>query len=401
MKIGIIREGKTPPDSRVTLTPKQVAEINQRSDVQVVMQPSPSRSYSDDEYLSEGITLTDDLSDCDVLIGVKEVPISQLIADKTYFFFSHTIKKQVYNRKLLQAVIEKNIQLIDYEVLTNERGQRLIAFGRWAGIVGAHNGLMTYGNRTKAYELPQMKNFKDFAAAKEFYKKIELPAMKIALTGTGRVSGGSAEVLEAMGIRRVSPSDFLNNKYDEAVFAQLDCIDYAARKDGNVFELQDFFQNPALYKSIFEPYTKAADLMINGIYWDNAAPAFFTKEEMKTAGFNIKVIADITCDIAPVASIPSTLYAATIAEPVFGYDVQTEQSTEPYQSQTVDMMTIDNLPNELPRDASQNFGEQFMESILDELLKADSGVIERAMMTSNGDLTPNFEYLRDYLNGEE
>ena len=399
MKIAIIREGKTPPDSRVTLTPKQVAEINQRSDVQIVMQPSPTRSYSDEEYSAEGVTLTEDLSDCEVLIGVKEVPINQLIANKTYFFFSHTIKKQAYNRKLLQAVIEKNIRLIDYEVLTNERGQRLIAFGRWAGIVGAHNGLMTYGNRTKAYDLPQMKSFKDFATAKEYYKQVDLPAMKIALTGTGRVSGGSAEVLKAMGIRQVSPSDFLNNNYDEAIFTQLDCIDYAARKNGKEFELQHFFQNPAEYKSIFEPYTKVADLMINGIYWDNAAPAFFSKEDMKLADFNIKVIADITCDIAPVASIPSTLFAATIAEPVFGYDVETEQATEPYQANTVDMMTIDNLPNELPRDASQNFGEQFIEYILDELLKVESSVIERATITNNGDLTAHFEYLRDYLNG--
>ncbi len=400
MKIGIIREGKTPPDSRVTLTPKQVAMINQRSDVKIVMQPSPARSYTDEEYQSEGVELTDDLSDCEVLIGVKEVPIEQLIANKTYFFFSHTIKKQAYNRKLLQAVIDKNIRLIDYEVLTNERGQRLIAFGRWAGIVGAHNGLMTYGNRTKAYDLPQMKNFKDFATAKAFYKEVELPVMKIVLTGTGRVASGSAEVLEAMGIRRVSPSDFLNNQYDEAVFTQLDCIDYAARKDGQPFDLQDFFKNSAQYKSTFAPYTKAANLMINGIYWDNAAPVFFTKEMMKLDDFNISVIADITCDIAPVASIPSTLYAATIANPVFGYDVEMEQSTEPYQSNTVDMMTIDNLPNELPRDASQNFGEQFMEHILDELISKDSKMIDRATITNNGDLTSYFEYLSDYLNGE-
>ena len=225
--------------------------------------------------------------------------------------------------------------------------------------------------------------------------------MKIVLTGTGRVASGSVEVLEAMGIRRVDSSDFLNNQYDEAVFTQLDCIDYAARKDGKPFVLQDFFQNSSEYKSIFEPYTKAANLMINGIYWDNAAPAFFTKEMMKFADFNIQVIADITCDIAPVASIPSTLYATTIAKPVFGYDVQTENSTTPYQSQTVDMMTIDNLPNELPRDASQNFGEQFTEYILDELLLNESKVIERATITEHGDLTSCFEYLRDYLNGEE
>ena len=400
MKIGIIKEGKTPPDSRVPITPKQVAAINQRSDVQIVVHPSPSRCYSDDEYLEAGVEVTENLSDCDVLMGVKEVPIDQLVPNKTYFFFSHTIKKQSYNRNLLQAAIDKNIRLIDYEVLTNERGQRLIAFGRWAGIVGAHNGLMTYSNRTKAFDLPQMNSFKDFATAKDFYQKVSLPPMKIVLTGTGRVASGSVEVLEAMGIRRVSPSDFVSNKYEDAVFTQLDCVNYAARKDGSAFDLQDFFNDPAAYQSIFEPYTKAADLMINGIYWDNAAPAFFTKEEMKAADFSIKVIADVTCDIAPVSSIPSTLFAATIASPVFGYDVNTEQATEPYQTQTVDMMTIDNLPNELPRDASQNFGEQFMASILDELLQVESDVIRRANITRNGDLTKEFEYLRDYLNGK-
>ncbi|MGB0863255.1 MAG: alanine dehydrogenase, partial [Saprospiraceae bacterium] len=244
MKIGIIKEGKTPPDSRVPITPAQAAIINQRDDVQIVVQPSPSRCYTDEEYQEAGIPLSNDLSDCDVLMGVKEVPIKELVANKKYFFFSHTFKEQPYNRGLLQAVVNKNIQLIDYEVLKNERGQRIIAFGRWAGIVGAHNGVMTYGNRTKAYELPQMKNFKDFATAKDFYKNLKLPAIKIVLTGMGRVSSGSVEVLEAMGIRRVSPSDFVIESYSEAVFTQLDCEDYAARKDGSAFDLQHFFKNP-------------------------------------------------------------------------------------------------------------------------------------------------------------
>lgn len=399
MKIGIIKEGKTPPDSRVPLTPKQVAAINQHGKVKVIVQPSSSRCYSDEEYKAAGVELSNDLSDCDVLMGVKEVPIPALQSDKTYFFFSHTIKKQSYNRKLLQTILKQNIRMIDYETLTDDKGRRLIAFGRWAGIVGAHNGMMTYGNRTKSYQLPQMKNFKDFAAAQDFYKKLQLPQMKIVLTGTGRVANGARETLEAMGIEKVSPTDFLQNEYPNAVFTQLDCIDYAARKDEKAFDLQDFFNHPAEYKSIFEPYTKIADLMVNGIYWDNAAPVFFTKEAMKQPDFSIQAIADVTCDIAPVSSIPSTLFAATIAEPVFGYDVNTETATTPYQSHTVDMMTIDNLPNELPRDASQNFGEQFIQHILPELLNENSEMIARATIAQNGDLTSYFEYLRDYVNG--
>jgi hypothetical protein len=332
-------------------------------------------------------------------MGVKEVPISQLQSNKTYFFFSHTIKKQSYNRKLLQAILKQNIRMIDYETLTDDKGRRLIAFGRWAGIVGAHNGVMTYGNRTKAYDLPQMNNFKDFAEAQAFYKNLRLSKMKIVLTGTGRVANGARETLEAMGIQRISPIDFLQNEYENAVFTQLDCIDYAARKDGKAFDLQDFFNHPSEYTSIFQPYTQVADLMINGIYWDNAAPVFFTTEDMRQPNFNIKAIADITCDIAPVSSIPSTLFAATIAEPVFGYDVNAQTATEPYQSHTVDMMTIDNLPNELPRDASQNFGEQFSEFILPELIQPESEMIARATIAENGDLTSYFEYLRDYVQG--
>jgi alanine dehydrogenase len=399
MKIGIIKEGKTPPDSRVPLTPQQVAAINQSEKVKIVVQPSPSRCYTDQEYLAAGVELTEDLSDCEVLMGVKEVPISQLQSNKTYFFFSHTIKKQSYNRKLLQAILKQNIRMIDYETLTDDKGRRLIAFGRWAGIVGAHNGVMTYGNRTKAYDLPQMNNFKDFAEAQAFYKNLRLSKMKIVLTGTGRVANGARETLEAMGIQRISPIDFLQNEYENAVFTQLDCIDYAARKDGKAFDLQDFFNHPSEYTSIFQPYTQVADLMINGIYWDNAAPVFFTTEDMRQPNFNIKAIADITCDIAPVSSIPSTLFAATIAEPVFGYDVNAQTATEPYQSHTVDMMTIDNLPNELPRDASQNFGEQFSEFILPELIQPESEMIARATIAENGDLTSYFEYLRDYVQG--
>ena len=157
-----------------------------------------------------------------------------------------------------------------------------------------------------------MKNFKDFATAKDFYKKMTLPAMKVVVTGTGRVASGSVEVLEAMGVERVSPSDFVEKTYNNPVFTQLDCIDYAARKDGSPFDLQHFFGHPSAYKSIFEPYTKSADLMINGIYWDNAAPAFFTKEDMKSPDFSIKAIADVTCDIAPISSIPSTLFALSL-----------------------------------------------------------------------------------------
>lgn len=399
MKIGIIREGKNPPDSRVPLVPSQCAELRQKG-IDLVVQSSPIRCFKDEEYANLGVPVVDEISDCEVLLGVKEVPIHQLIADKTYFFFSHTIKEQPYNRKLLQAVLAKNIQLLDYEVLTNEKGQRVIAFGHFAGMVGAYNGIMTYGIRTKKFSLKRMFQCYDYAEAKAQFEQLALPPIKIVLTGTGRVAGGSVQVLKDMNIRQVSPADFLSKKYDEAVFTQLGCKEYVAKKDETTFELSHFFKNPTAYKSIFAPYTKAADLMINGIYWDNQAPAFFSKAEMKSPDFKIQVIADVTCDIAPDASIPSTLKPATIPEPVFGYNPFSELEIKPYQSHSVDMMTIDNLPNELPRDASESFGNQFITSVLDDLLNpTENGVIKRGTMTKNGELTERFSYLTDYING--
>jgi len=399
MKIGIIREGKVPPDSRVPLTPQQCAYLMNKYPIEVMVQRSPNRCYSDEEYQKEGVILVEEVEDCPILMGVKEVPIDQLIANKVYFFFSHTFKKQVYNRGLLQAILKKNIHLIDYEALTNEKGQRLIAFGRFAGMVGAHNGILTYGKRTGLYQLPRMKDCKDYAEAKVYYSNTPLPPMKIVLTGTGRVSGGAAMVLSDMGIRKVTPEEFLQKDFSEAVFTQLACKDYVARKDGSTFVNQYFYDHPSEHQSIFAPYTKVADIMVNGIFWDNKAPAFFSKEAMKAADFQIKVIADVTCDIAPVSSIPSTLRASTIADPFFGYDPQSEQETAPFSDHSVDMMTIDNLPNELPRDASQSFGEQFMEHIIEELIQMEeSGVIERASVAIDGGLGKHYQYLTDFVN---
>lgn len=399
MKFGIIREGKVPPDARVPLNPTQCAAVLKDFDLELTIQPSPKRCFQDAEYHALGVPMQEDIAAADVLLGVKEVPIDQLIADKTYLFFSHTIKAQIYNQPLLKAIIDKNIRLIDYEVLTDELGRRLIAFGKFAGMVGAHNGLLTYGLRTGAFDLKRMHQFKDYAEAKAAYATMEWPPVKIVLTGNGRVANGAALVLKDMGIRQVAPAEFQVQDFKEPVFTQLSVQDYVARKDGARFENQNFFQNPQSFQSCFAPYTKVADIMINGIYWDNAAPAFFTKEEMAQPDWKIGVIADVTCDIAPVSSIPSTLRASTIADPFFAYDPKTNQEVAAFSEGAVDMMTIDNLPNELPRDASTAFGEQFIEHILPEFFKEDSDILLRATVAQNGDLGPHFEYLRDYLNG--
>ncbi|MEM6318347.1 MAG: NAD(P)-dependent oxidoreductase [Bacteroidota bacterium] len=400
MKIGIIREGKNPPDSRVPLVPKQCAELIKERGLDLVVQSSPIRCFKDEEYADLGVPVVEKVEDCDVLLGVKEVPIDQLILNKSYFFFSHTIKEQPYNRDLLRAILDKNIQLMDYEVLTNVSGQRVIAFGYFAGMVGAYNGLLTYGKRSGAFSLKRMHQCHDYAEAKQQFNFLRLPPLKIVLTGTGRVSSGAVKVLLDMGIRQVAPKAFLTQRFPQAVFTQLGCEEYVAKMDDSKFDLQHFFNHPAEYKSIFSPYTKVTDMMINGIYWDNAAPAFFTKTDMKANDFNIEVIADVTCDIAPEASIPSTIKPSTIADPIFGYDPLTESEIQPFQAHSVDMMTIDNLPNELPRDASESFGHQFITSVLDDLLQPKSGgVIERGRMTKDGQLTERFSYLANYVKG--
>ncbi|HMQ49529.1 MAG TPA: NAD(P)-dependent oxidoreductase [Saprospiraceae bacterium] len=397
MKIGIIREGKIPPDSRVPLIPEQCAQITRNFPVKVVVQPSPKRCYPDEAYHHSNIQMQDDVSDCDLLMGVKEVPVDQLIANKTYCFFSHTIKKQPYNRKLLQAILEKNIRMVDYETMVDDSGKRLIAFGKFAGMVGAHNALLTYGKRTGLFQLKPMHECLDYAEAKSIYKTIQWPIAKIVLTGHGRVGLGAAEVLRDMGIKEVSPHNYLNKSYDEMVFTILRSSDYIYRKDGLAFDTAYFYKNPAAHGCDFTPYYQQSDIMINGIYWDNNAPPFFTIREMQSPDFKIKVIADVTCDIAPLSSIPSTLRASTISNPIFGFDPFTGQESEPHQVGVIDMMTIDNLPNEMPRDASKAFGEQFIRHILPEFLQAESPLIDRATIAKNGSLCQRFAYLEDFV----
>jgi len=400
LNIGIIKEEKSPPDSRVPLNPKQCKELIDEG-FDIIVQKSKSRCFTDEDYLAFNIPMSDDVSGQDILLGVKEVPINSLIENKTYFFFSHTIKEQAYNQKLLQAIVDKNIRLIDYEVLTNPNGQRVIAFGKFAGMVGAHNALWTYGQRTKSFELPRMNSLYDYEAAKQVYKETKFPNCKIVLTGTGRVAGGAELVLLDMGFTKVRPIEYLIKKFDKPVFTQLNSFYYAKRKDGKEFDnVQVFYDNPQDYESDFQHFASVTDIMINGIYWDNQAPAFFSLDEMKEDDFSIKVIGDVTCDIAPTSSIPSTIKASTIADPVFGFDPQTGKEIPAFTESGIDMMTIDNLPNELPRDASTAFGDMFKKHVLPQLSgQVEGDMIERATVAQNRNLGTHFEYLRSFIEG--
>ena len=399
IRIGLIREGKVPPDSRVALSPSQAARLDASPEFDVVVQPSPGRCFDDSEYAEAGVRLQEDLGDRDVLIGVKEVPVAQLIPGKTYFFFSHTHKEQAYNRGLLQAVLDEGVRLIDYELLADEKGARYIAFGRFAGMVGAHHGLRAWGLRSSHYDLPQMNTFTGYEAAKGAYAKTDFGELRVVVTGTGRVGQGAVEVLADAGFRQLSTTEFLTAAGVGAVFTQVGVDDYVnptGRPKAPV-DKAEFYAHPGRYESNFLRFTRVADVMVHGIFWDSRAPAMFTTELMSDEDFRIRVISDVTCDIAPVTSIPATLRASTIAQPYFGFDPERGEETAAFAEGSVTMCTIDNLPNEMPRDASVAFGEMFLRHIAGELTLANSALLERATIAQGGDLTVPFSYLRSFL----
>jgi len=401
-RIGIIREGKTPPDKRVPLTPAHCKTLLQKyPHLEMVVQPSSVRAISDQEYIDAGIPLSEDLSACDLIIGVKEVPVAMLIPGKSYMFFSHTFKKQPYNRPLLRAILEKKISLIDYEVLTADDGRRLIGFGRYAGIVGCYNGLLAYGKKSGRYALKPAHTCSDRKEVEQELEKIDFPYnFRLVLTGRGRVGNGAREMLELVKIEEVSPLDYLVREYDEPVFTQLVAGDYNKTKDGSKFETAHFYKHPEKYLSDFMRFARKSDMYIPCHYWDDKAPYILTREDAKQPDFRIKLVADISCDInGPVAS---TLRPSTIANPHYGYLPSTEKEVDFMDRKAIGVMAIDNLPCELPRDASQDFGDELIQNIFPELLgKKHSEIIERARQTTlKGELTPEFNYLENYVSGK-
>lgn len=401
IKLGLIREGKNPPDKRVPFTPSQVEEIQQRfPHVQVFCQQSSVRCFQDREYAALGIGVIENMEDCDILMGIKEVPINELLAGKTYLFFSHTIKKQPYNRKLLKEAIRKKVRLIDYEALKDKQGNRLVAFGRYAGIVGAYNGLWTYGKRFGDYSLQRAFECFDVNDLKLELRKVKLPAIKIVLTGAGRVGKGAMETLDTAGIRKVNPVDFLTRQFDGPVYVQLSSADYHSRKEGGHFNREEFHQYPERYNSHFTDFTKVTDILLAGAFWNPKAPVLFTRQHMLETDFKIKIIADITCDIN--GSIPSTKRASTIPDPIYDYDADAD-GVHPALSNDkfITVMAVDNLPCELPRSASEEFGRDLIDRILKPILLDDpEGIIDRGTIAVNGTLTETFGYLKDYVEGE-
>lgn len=402
IKFGIIKERKNPPDRRVVFSPKGLVKAKSKfQKAQFIVESSDIRIFEDAEYKNEGIEVAEDISDCDVFLGVKEVPVDALIPTKKYFFFSHTIKKQPYNRKLLKAILDKKIELYDHEVIVNQKGFRLIGFGRYAGIVGAYNGFRAWGLKYNSFALPKAESLSDQKDLEEKLSRINVPNIKIVLTGKGKVGSGAKEILDAMKIKQVDVDQYLHDTFDEPVYVQIDVLDYNKRADGTVIDKYDFYDNPQDYRSDFMRFAAVSDFYIAGHFFGDGAPYIYTREDVKSKDFNIKVVADVSCDIdGPVAT---TLRASTIADPVYGYDPDSESEIDFKDKKAIVVMAVDNLPCELPKDASEGFGEMFLEYVIPAFFNDDKdGVLHRARMTSKeGTLTERYKYLQDYVDGKE
>lgn len=398
LRLGVLREGKNPPDRRVPLTPDHCRELRKAYPrLEIVVQSSAVRSFSDEEYRAAGIPVRESISDCDVLMGVKEVPVADLVAGKTYFFFSHTIKEQPYNRVLLKTILERKIQLVDYECLVDGAGKRLIGFGRYAGIVGAYNGIIGFGKRTRLFDPKRAHECRDRAELERELAAIELPAMKIVLTGMGRVAKGAREIMAALGVRSVPPEAFLREDFDHPVFCQLGVAGYNRHRDGVEKGAAHFYRYPEEYESGFLPYAATSDLFISCHYWDPRSPRLFEKKDLEKREFRLRVIADITCDID--GSVPTTTAPSTIQDPFYGYNRHTHRKDRPFGEGTITVMAVDNLPCELPRDASEEFGKDLMRDVLPHLVEGDrEGLLHAASITRNGTLTEKYRSLGAYVN---
>ena len=399
MKIGILREEKVPTDKRVPLSPNQCKRlIAQYPSIVLFVQSSNIRCFQDSEYEDLGINIEEDISDCDVFLGIKEVPIESLIADKTYLFFSHTLKKQDYNRALLQDMLVKRIKMVDYEVIKNTNGKRLLGFGRYAGIIGTYNGLLTYGLKSEKYKLKAAHLCENREEMERELQKLNLSNEKIILTGNGRVGQGALETLRKAKIREVSKEEFVNETFEETVFVHLNTMDYNIRIDGTAFNKFEFYNQPEFYISCFMDYAKHADIFIAGHYYSEGSPYLITREDAKRNDFKIITVADISCDInGPIAC---NIRSSEIENPIYGYNPITEKEDNFTKEGVIAVMAVDNLPSELPKEASEDFGKNLLENIFPLLIHEDTdGIIENAIICQNGNLMPDFEYLTEYLNG--
>lgn len=395
LKIGLIREGKIPADTRVALTPAQCKWIHMNHpELKVIVQKSGNRCFSDKEYEMAGVEVKENLEECQILMGIKEVPVSMFIPGKTYLFFSHTKKLQPWNQELIKAAVANRITLIDYECLEHEDGKRIIGFGFFAGIVGAHNGMMAYGKRTGLYSLDKVNSAKNLQHLIHTYFGLKLPPMKIAVTGSGRVAHGILEIMNLLGIHEAEPEEYLEKEFAYPVYVHLKGGDLYEKKDGSGYNRNHFHENPTAYNCIFSKYIPHTDILMNGIYWEKNIPRLFEAEALQRDDFRIQTIADITDD--KNGSVPCNLGDSTIEDPIYGVDKKTFEKTAPFLPGSVDVMAVGNLPNELPRDASRYFGEQLIKFVMKDLIEGNSVIIDKATILKEGKLTEYYEYMKEY-----
>tara|TARA_A100001015_G_scaffold296756_1_gene377463 strand:+ start:468 stop:1661 length:1194 start_codon:yes stop_codon:yes gene_type:complete len=396
MKIGIIKEYKSPPDKRVVFSPEKCIETLQKfPQVEFFIEKSDIRCFMDSEYEKMGLKVVTDLSNCDVLIGVKEVPIEKLIDNKKYFFFSHTIKKQPYNKKLLQQIIKKNIELFDHETIVDNNNNRLIGFGYYAGVIGAYNGLRAYGLKNHTFSIPKAIDLKDRQEFNSILKSLSIPNMKILLTGKGRVGSGTKEVLDFLKIKEVSAHDFINKTYNESVYVNIDVLDYNY-SDSIENTVSNFYNYPEKFRSTFSKFLSVSVIYFAGHYHNPKAPKLITLDDIKNPDFNVQVIADISCDIdGPIAS---TIRPSTIENPTYGFHKEKLVECDFLDENALAVMAVDNLPCELPRDSSEMFGEMFLKYVIPSFFNNDQeNILKNSKITSEGSLTDRFSYLSDYI----
>ena len=402
MKIALIKETKIPVDNRVALAPGQVAELQRRfPQHQIVVQSSDIRAFSDEEYRAEGVTVVADVSDADILFGIKEAKIESLIPDKQYFFFGHIAKMQAYNRPLLQAFIQKHITFCDYEYLVDDNNIRVCAFGWWAGVVGVYYTLRGYGLKHGLYELPAPDRRFTLDRLLELLKGISLPTLKLLVTGAGRVSHGAQYVLDNIGAHRLSEDAYLSGEPVEGLsYCVADVDRLVKRKDGASFSWDDFTRNARAYESDFLRFARQTDVLICAHFWGPDAPVYLTEEDLRRDDLRIRMIGDVTCDIK--GSIKSTIRSSTHDDPYYDYNPVTGQEEPAFCSDSnISVMAVDTCPNALAMDTSAYFGSMLIQHVFEPLLKGEpSEVINRSMILKEGKLTERFAYLKEFAEGK-
>ena len=398
--IGIVRESRN-DEKRTPLVPEHIKKYKESNpNINFIIQPSKNRCFSDEEYELSGAIINENLNECSIIFGVKEIDSNILINNRTYLFFSHTFKinKQQKNieknkKDLLLSILNKKITLIDYENIRGKNGTRCLGFGRFAGIVGCYNTLNLLLKVHGKQSLASAYKINDYERLVLNLKNLYFPKTKILVTGDGRVAKGVIELLNQTNIKAVSKKDFLEKKFDQPIFCNLETKDYVTNNSSTNFNLEHFINNPQDYSSSALQYLKETNILISAHYWDPSSPKIFENEDLKDLQ-NLKIVGDITCDIN--GSVPTTIRSTTIEEPNYWIERYNLKEIDE-NNDGIAVMAVDNLPSELPRDSSTEFSEGIINEVLPFLLKEDDGRILNGTITTDGSFLEKYNYLNDYI----